>query len=174
MDGLSADLDEIVADDVSREVEGALSGGVALYPRRPKGPSAPWLLTTRRRKTSMETSSGDVGAVPPNSRQRRWWNRYVAIGDSLTEGLGDPLPDGRLRGWATRLAEHLRQVMPNLAAQLPLPPPLRAQLRRSFNIINDVTRDVADHYDALLLEPPAEWATRRRQLLSIDRIHPSA
>jgi lysophospholipase L1-like esterase len=251
MDGLSADLDEIVADDVSREVERALSGGVALYPRRPKGASAPWLLTTKRRKTSMETSSGDVGAVPPNSPQRRWWNRYVAIGDSLTEGLGDPLPDGRLRGWAARLAEYLRQVMPDLefvnlavrghrvedaihrqlrpalalrpdlvsvvvgandvllgprvdrpriahaldrliasfsasgatvimstmpdlAAQLPLPPPLRAQLRRSFNIINDVTRDVARHYDALLLEPPAEWATRRRQLLSIDRIHPSA
>jgi hypothetical protein len=32
MDGLSADPNEIIADDVSREVESALSGGVALYP----------------------------------------------------------------------------------------------------------------------------------------------
>ncbi|HWI30232.1 MAG TPA: SGNH/GDSL hydrolase family protein [Microbacterium sp.] len=26
--------------------------------------------------------------------------RYVAIGDSFTEGVGDELPDGRIRGWA--------------------------------------------------------------------------
>lgn len=35
--------------------------------------------------------------------QRRW-ERYVALGDSLTEGLCDPAPDGALRGWADRLA----------------------------------------------------------------------
>nr|WP_223172492.1 SGNH/GDSL hydrolase family protein [Microbacterium sp. NIBRBAC000506063] len=32
------------------------------------------------------------------------WRRYVALGDSLTEGLCDPAPDGTLRGWADRLA----------------------------------------------------------------------
>jgi len=32
------------------------------------------------------------------------WRRYVALGDSLTEGLCDPAPDGSLRGWADRLA----------------------------------------------------------------------
>jgi phosphatidylinositol alpha 1,6-mannosyltransferase len=32
------------------------------------------------------------------------WQRYVALGDSLTEGLCDPGPDGTLRGWADRLA----------------------------------------------------------------------
>lgn len=37
--------------------------------------------------------------VPP-----RRWHRYVALGDSLTEGLCDPAPDGALRGWADRLA----------------------------------------------------------------------
>ncbi|MEU9121496.1 SGNH/GDSL hydrolase family protein [Streptomyces sp. NPDC048506] len=30
--------------------------------------------------------------------------RFVALGDSLTEGLGDPLPDGGWRGWAALLA----------------------------------------------------------------------
>lgn len=35
------------------------------------------------------------------------WRRYVALGDSLTEGVGDPGPGGRLRGWADRLAEGL-------------------------------------------------------------------
>jgi lysophospholipase L1-like esterase len=31
----------------------------------------------------------------------------VAIGDSTTEGLEDPYPDGGYRGWADRLAEHI-------------------------------------------------------------------
>ncbi|MSS83894.1 SGNH/GDSL hydrolase family protein [Actinomycetaceae bacterium WB03_NA08] len=34
-------------------------------------------------------------------------NSYVAIGDSFTEGLGDPRQDGTLRGWADRVAEGL-------------------------------------------------------------------
>ena len=34
----------------------------------------------------------------------RRWQRYIALGDSLTEGLCDPAPDGMLRGWADRLA----------------------------------------------------------------------
>lgn len=38
--------------------------------------------------------------TPPATR----WRRYVALGDSLTEGLCDPAPDGALRGWADRLA----------------------------------------------------------------------
>jgi lysophospholipase L1-like esterase len=39
----------------------------------------------------------------------RAWRRYVAIGDSFTEGLSDPDPQrpGDFRGWADRLAEHL-------------------------------------------------------------------
>ena len=32
---------------------------------------------------------------------------YVALGDSFTEGLGDPRPDGSLRGWSDRLARAL-------------------------------------------------------------------
>jgi len=31
--------------------------------------------------------------------------RYVAIGDSFTEGMGDELPDGRVRGWADLVAQ---------------------------------------------------------------------
>lgn len=34
----------------------------------------------------------------------RRWTRYVAMGDSITEGLCDPAPDGSLRGWGDRLA----------------------------------------------------------------------
>lgn len=35
------------------------------------------------------------------------WNRYVALGDSFTEGIGDPRPNGRERGWADRVAQSL-------------------------------------------------------------------
>ncbi len=38
------------------------------------------------------------------------FSRYVALGDSSTEGLDDPLPQRRYRGWADRLAEHVARA----------------------------------------------------------------
>ena len=35
--------------------------------------------------------------------------RFVALGDSITVGLGDAMPDGRLRGWAGLLADGLAE-----------------------------------------------------------------
>lgn len=40
--------------------------------------------------------------------------RFVALGDSLTEGVGDPRPDGSLRGWADILAGELDHAWPGL------------------------------------------------------------
>lgn len=43
------------------------------------------------------------------------YRRFVALGDSTTEGLVDPYPDGRgFRGWADRLAEMLVRLEPDL------------------------------------------------------------
>jgi lysophospholipase L1-like esterase len=43
------------------------------------------------------------------------YRRFVALGDSTTEGLMDPLPDGSgFRGWADRLAEMLAVLDPQL------------------------------------------------------------
>ncbi len=41
--------------------------------------------------------------------QQHPWSRYVALGDSFTEGIGDPEPrsEGGNRGWADRVAEVL-------------------------------------------------------------------
>lgn len=41
--------------------------------------------------------------------QRHPWHRFVALGDSYTEGIGDPEPRsiGGYRGWADRAAEEL-------------------------------------------------------------------
>ncbi|MBH0115457.1 SGNH/GDSL hydrolase family protein [Salinibacterium sp. NG253] len=45
------------------------------------------------------------------------WSRYVAIGDSFTEGIGDPEPNspGGNRGWADRVAEVLGDRKPDFA-----------------------------------------------------------
>jgi lysophospholipase L1-like esterase len=45
------------------------------------------------------------------------WSRYVAIGDSFTEGIGDPEPSlpGGHRGWADRVAEVLSQKTDDFA-----------------------------------------------------------
>lgn len=42
------------------------------------------------------------------------FHRYVALGDSQTEGLGDGDPVNGHRGWADRLAEHLCRANPDL------------------------------------------------------------
>ncbi|MFZ9840655.1 MAG: SGNH/GDSL hydrolase family protein [Candidatus Nanopelagicales bacterium] len=38
------------------------------------------------------------------------WRRYLALGDSFSEGLSDPYPDGSYRGWTDRTAEHLAKL----------------------------------------------------------------
>lgn len=52
----------------------------------------------------------------PGSGQHPW-HRYVALGDSFTEGVGDPEPknQGGLRGWADRVAEELSAGQPDFA-----------------------------------------------------------
>ncbi|MBC7441345.1 MAG: SGNH/GDSL hydrolase family protein [Ramlibacter sp.] len=45
------------------------------------------------------------------------WSRYVALGDSFTEGVGDPEPvsPGGNRGWSDRVAEVLSEGAPGFA-----------------------------------------------------------
>jgi lysophospholipase L1-like esterase len=49
--------------------------------------------------------------------QHHPWSRYVALGDSFTEGIGDPEPksDGGHRGWADRVAEVLSEKTEDFA-----------------------------------------------------------
>jgi lysophospholipase L1-like esterase len=49
--------------------------------------------------------------MTPMMTQQHPWSRYVALGDSFTEGVGDPEPasPGGHRGWADRVAEVLSQ-----------------------------------------------------------------
>ena len=44
------------------------------------------------------------------------YERFVAIGDSFTEGVGDDLPDGQVRGWADLVALGLAAASPTPVA----------------------------------------------------------
>ncbi len=63
---------------------------------------------TRRRRPQRRPER-----VPPPPVARAW-RRYVALGDSITEGLcdGSRMPTGQYRGWADRLAQLLALSTP--------------------------------------------------------------
>ncbi|WP_284984040.1 SGNH/GDSL hydrolase family protein [Arthrobacter sp. efr-133-TYG-118] len=57
----------------------------------------------------MNVSDTDSTVGPKSVERIHPWTRYVALGDSFTEGIGDPEPNnpGGHRGWADRVAEEL-------------------------------------------------------------------
>src|SRR5207253_370719 len=63
-------------------------------------------IILRLRTGRASTSAASVDAMG--------YRRFVALGDSTTEGLVDIYPDGRFRGWADRLAERLAELEPDL------------------------------------------------------------
>lgn len=99
------------------------------------------------------------------------FRRFVALGDSTTEGLEDPRPGGgRYRGWADRLAERLAAIDPQVryanlavrgrklgqirAGQLGPALALEPDLASVIGGINDVLRPHAD-LDALAADMDA-------------------
>ncbi len=62
-------------------------------------------------------SETEAGGNPPDSGGVHPWTRYVALGDSFTEGIGDPEPasPGGVRGWADRVAEELSRGQADFA-----------------------------------------------------------
>jgi lysophospholipase L1-like esterase len=80
---------------------------------------------------------------------------FVAIGDSFTEGLNDPYPDGGFRGWADRVAEVMAQSQPgfryaNLAIRGKLLDEVLAeQLPRALELAPDLVSLAAGGNDIL-------------------------
>lgn len=66
--------------------------------------------------TSSPSTPGTSGSESETSPAHPW-RRFVALGDSFTEGIGDPSPDvpGGHRGWADRVAEELGRTVPDFA-----------------------------------------------------------
>ncbi|MDH2426075.1 SGNH/GDSL hydrolase family protein [Sphaerisporangium sp. TRM90804] len=106
--------------------------------------------------------------------------RYVALGDSQTEGLGDGDDETGLRGWADRLAEQLAEASPGLqyanlavrgrlaarirAEQLGPALALRPDLATVVAGVNDLLRprfdadEVAGHLEAMFAALTAQGA----------------
>ena len=85
------------------------------------------------------------------------YRRYVALGDSSTEGLDDPLDeplgDGRYRGWADRFARHVAEAQ---AVADPAAPPL---LYANLAIRGRKTRQVLEQQLAPALAMAPDLAT---------------
>ncbi len=100
---------------------------------------------------------------PSSQRSAPRWRTYVALGDSITEGLSDSSrsPSGEFRGWADRLAELLasarggrfryanlavrsRTVDGMLAEQVPRALSLRPELVSVLIGANDLVKRAAD------------------------------
>lgn len=98
--------------------------------------------------------------------------RYVAIGDSLSEGVGDdPWPDGTLRGWTDRLAEllaahHGEVDYANLAVRGYRSEQVRStQVARALELEPDIVTLTAGMND--LLRPRFDVEALRRTLIDI-------
>jgi lysophospholipase L1-like esterase len=109
------------------------------------------------------------------------FHRYVALGDSTTEGLDDPTADGGFRGWADRLAEQIARENPDLLyanlairgrrspqvreEQLPAALALRPDLATVVAGLNDLLRrqcdpdTTANHLEAMVKELRRSGAT---------------
>ncbi len=101
------------------------------------------------------------------------WSRFVALGDSQTEGLADGDAQTGFRGWADRLAEQMARAQPDAryanlavrgrraaevrAGQLPAALALRPTVAAVSAGVNDVLRPgfdaraVADELDAMFV-----------------------
>jgi lysophospholipase L1-like esterase len=96
------------------------------------------------------------------------WSRFVALGDSLTEGVGDPIGRGRLRGWAGRLADGLLRMDPgitfvNLARRsLRTQDVLSTQLPAAIEIRPDLTSALVGMND--LMQPDFDPLTFEHEL----------
>ncbi|MGW4650925.1 SGNH/GDSL hydrolase family protein [Kitasatospora sp. NPDC004289] len=103
----------------------------------------------------MPNSSELNSTEPDRSVQQRPYLRYVALGDSQTEGVGDGDDTVGLRGWADRLAEQLAVLEPgfqyaNLAVRGRLAGQVRAeQLGPALELKPDLATVVAGVNDLL-------------------------
>lgn len=104
------------------------------------------------------------------------WRRYVALGDSFTEGLEDRAPDGSFRGWADRLAQSLADRCgeevgyANLAIRgRLLVPVLNEQLQPALDLEPDLVSLIAGGNDMLRpgADPDAMAATLEEAVIRL-------
>jgi lysophospholipase L1-like esterase len=104
---------------------------------------------------------------------------FVALGDSFTEGLNDPGPDGGFLGWADRVAAALAQQLPgfryaNLAVRGKLlGQVVDGQVPRAAEMAPGL-RGIADAYGCDVVDLWSMRALHDQRAWSADRLHLSA
>jgi lysophospholipase L1-like esterase len=110
-------------------------------------------------RTARHFASGRTSCVTPSGR----YERYVAIGDSTSEGLDDPDGQGGYRGWANRLAEKLAALQGSV-------------LYANLAIRGRTTRQIRDEQlaPALAMRPDLATVVAGTNDLLRPRFHPEA
>lgn len=99
------------------------------------------------------------------------YRRFVAIGDSLTEGKGDVYPDGRLRGFADLLAHAVRTVDDGVVYANLARPSVRAhevlahQVPQAVAFEPDLITAICGVNDVIAFSFPAERVCQRMDAL---------
>ena len=96
--------------------------------------------------------------------------RYVAVGDSFTEGVGDDLPDGSVRGWADLVAQGIADAAgepiayANLAIRGKLLGPILAeQLEPALELTPTITTFNGGGNDMLRPRTNLAWISERTE-----------
>jgi EmrB/QacA subfamily drug resistance transporter len=78
------------------------------------------------------------------------WSRFVVVGDSMAEGIGDPVPGYEHLGWADRVADALRADYLNLGQRKLLAAEIRqTQLERALAFAPDLAAVVCGGNDLM-------------------------
>ena len=96
---------DVLGDELIAHYEDAIAPAVSASRR---------VLDLVDRPVAAMASTSPAAAAPVPTTSTPSWRRYVAVGDSLTEGLcdGSRMPPGEYRGWADRLAMLLALAAP--------------------------------------------------------------
>jgi len=91
------------------------------------------------------------------------WKRFVVVGDSMAEGIGDPTPGYQHLGWADRVAAGLQTEYLNLGRRNLLAAEVRAtQLRRALAFDPDIAAVVCGGND--LMRPDHDPSAVEKEL----------
>jgi EmrB/QacA subfamily drug resistance transporter len=96
-------------------------------------------LTLRPVATGVVTEKDDPYLAGASLLDRSPWSRFVVVGDSMAEGIGDPMPGYEHLGWADRVANGLNADYLNLGRRNLLAGEVReTQLERALAFAPDL------------------------------------
>ena len=107
-------------------------------------------LTLRPAATTSVTEKTDPYLARSPLFDHSPWSRFVVVGDSMAEGIGDPLPGYENLGWADRVANTLRTDYLNLGRRNLLAAEVReTQLERALAFAPDLAAVVCGGNDLM-------------------------